>query len=71
MNKDHLTEIFGNFGVIKYVDLPNERGRNWLHKGMAYIEFEKADEAADAVKHMDKGNKHPGFFYSKPKRFVV
>ena len=48
-------EIFGYFGVVKSVDLPNERNRPWMHRGNAYIEFEKPEECAEAVKKMDRG----------------
>lgn len=57
VNKDHLNEIFAVYGTVKAVEFPNERGAlNHLHRGFAYIEFSTADEAENAMKHMDGGN---------------
>lgn len=56
VNKEHLNEIFSVYGTIKAVELPNERNAlNHLHRGFAYIEFATADEAENAMKHMDGG----------------
>ena len=49
-------EIFSVYGTVKAVDLPSERGTlSHLHRGFAYIEFSTADEAENAMKHMDGG----------------
>lgn len=56
VNKEHINEIFSVYGTIKAVEFPNERaGLSHLHRGFAYIEFSTADEAENAMKHMDGG----------------
>lgn len=56
VNKDHIQEIFSVYGSIKAIELPNERaGLSHLHRGFAYIEFSTAEEAENAMKHMDGG----------------
>lgn len=58
VNKEHLSEIFSVYGTVKAVELPSERaGLSHLHRGFAYIEFSTADEAENAMKHMDGGKK--------------
>lgn len=37
------------------IDMPVDRLRPYLSKGYAYVEFENADEAEKALKHMDGG----------------
>lgn len=42
VTREHLSEIFGTFGAVKYVDLPLDTvGSQQFNKGYAYIEFEK------------------------------
>ena len=53
--KDHVMEIFASYGVVKNVDMPTERFQPHLSRGYAYVEFSNADEAEDAMKHMDGG----------------
>lgn len=48
-------EIFSTYGVIKMVDFPPDRLHPQSGKGFAYVEFETADEAENAMKHMDGG----------------
>lgn len=47
-------EIFSTYGNIKLVDFPIDKIHN-NNKGFAYVEFETADEAENAMKHMDGG----------------
>lgn len=37
------------------IDMPVDRCHPHLNKGYAYVEFEAADEADKALKHMDGG----------------
>ena len=55
VSKDHLMEIFSLYGAVKNVEMPPDRGHSHLHRGFAYIEFATADEAENAMKHMDGG----------------
>jgi len=55
VNKDHINEIFCNYGVIKSVELPNDFVHPFLSRGFAYVEFEKPEEAEKAIKYMDGG----------------
>ncbi len=55
MLKEHVNEIFSFFGTVKYVDLPSDRGRNWINLGNAYVEYEKPEEAEEAMKKMNGG----------------
>lgn len=55
VTKDHVLEIFGNYGNITYIDVPNDKSKPWIPNGMAYVEFEKIEEADDAIKKMDGG----------------
>ena len=55
VNKDHLTEIFSMYGSIKSIDMPVDRFHSHISKGMAYIEYDKHEEAEKAKKHMDGG----------------
>lgn len=49
-------EIFSCYGVVKNIDLPMDRVHSHLSRGFAYVEFENADDADKALKHMDGGN---------------
>lgn len=48
-------EIFSTYGKIKMIDMPVDRLNPHLSKGYAYVEFENADDAEKALKHMDGG----------------
>ena len=52
MNKEHLSEIFGNYGEIKLVDLLADHVHPYLSRGQAYIEYETTEQAEKAIEHM-------------------
>lgn len=54
INKDHLLEIFSVYGRVRTIDLPLDK-LNFLPRGLAYIEFENADDADQARRHMNGG----------------
>lgn len=55
MNKDHITEIFSVYGAIKNVEMATDRFHPEFSRGFAYVEYENADDAEKAIKHMDGG----------------
>lgn len=55
VTKEHVIEIFENFGKIKLIEFPFDRFHPTINRGMAYVEYHTADEAEKAVKHMDGG----------------
>lgn len=55
VTKDHVMEIFSNYGEIKTVDFPVGRYHNTLGRGYCYVEFMLSDHAENAMKHMDGG----------------
>jgi RNA-binding protein with serine-rich domain 1 len=56
INKKHLSEIFSTWGTVKNVQIAEREGREGvLKRGYAYIEFDRRNEAEEAVKHMDLG----------------
>lgn len=55
VTKDHLMEIFSVYGQIKLVDFAVDKQHPQHGRGFAYVEFETADEAENAMKHMDGG----------------
>lgn len=57
ITKEHIQEIFSDFGTIKEVDVPLDRF-NRLCKGFSYIEYSTPEEAENAMKHMDGGKCH-------------
>ena len=57
VNKDHISEIFSVYGTIKNVELLADRVHPEFSRGFAYVEYENADDAEKAIKHMD-GGKH-------------
>jgi len=57
ITKEHIQEIFSDFGTIKEVDVPLDRF-NKLCKGFSYIEYSTPAEAENAMKHMDGGKCH-------------
>lgn len=48
-------EIFSAYGQIKMVDFAMDKLHPNQGRGFAYVEFETADEAENAMKHMDGG----------------
>lgn len=56
-SKEHIQEIFATYGKIKMIDMPMNRVHPHLSKGYAYVEYETADEAEKALKHMDGGKR--------------
>lgn len=55
VKKDHVHEIFSSFGKVISAELPMDRVHRHLHRGFAYVEFEKAEDAEKAMKYMDGG----------------
>ncbi|KAK3854034.1 hypothetical protein Pcinc_039459 [Petrolisthes cinctipes] len=57
VNKDHMLEIFSVYGTVKSVDLPmyDIRVNSSLNRGYGYVDFEKPEDAENAMKHMDGG----------------
>ena len=49
-------EIFGNFGSIIYCDFPMDKQKVWINSSLAYVEFDKLEEADDCVSKMNGGN---------------
>ena len=58
MTKDHVMEIFGNFGNVIFCDFPMDKQKSWINTSMAYVEFEKLEEADECVKKMNGGMSH-------------
>lgn len=48
-------EIFSAYGQIKMVDFAMDKLHPNQGRGFAYVEFDTADEAENAMKHMDGG----------------
>lgn len=63
VTKEHITEIFASYGAIKNVDFQSDRYHNHC-RGFVYIDFETAEEAENAMKHMDGGKVLSGNFQS-------
>ena len=57
VTKDHVVEIFGNFGSISHCEFPMDKDKNWMNSGRAYVEYEKVEEADEAIKKMDGGKR--------------
>lgn len=55
VTKEHVTEIFSIYGIVKSVEMPTDRTQTHLSRGFAYVEYEKAEDAESAMKHMDGG----------------
>lgn len=55
MTKDHIIEIFSNYGEVKGVDFPTDRFHPYNGRGFCYVEFANSDDAENAMKHMDGG----------------
>ena len=55
VTKDHVMEIFGNFGNVIFCDFPMDKQKSWINTSMAYVEFEKHEEADECVKKMNGG----------------
>lgn len=50
----HLHEIFGHYGEIKSVDLEIDKNVG-LSKGFAHVRFQSAEDADEAMLHLDGG----------------
>lgn len=48
-------EIFGIYGTIKNVEFPKDHVHPHLGRLYCYVEYMTADEAENAMKHMDGG----------------
>lgn len=55
VNREHLIEIFSNFGEVAKVELPMERNYGSISRGYCYISYKTQEEAENAMKHMDGG----------------
>uniref|UniRef100_T1GMK1 RRM domain-containing protein n=1 Tax=Megaselia scalaris TaxID=36166 RepID=T1GMK1_MEGSC len=55
VTKEHVIEIFENFGKIKLIEFPFDRFHPTINRGIAYVEYHTAEEAEKAMKHMDGG----------------
>lgn len=55
VTKDHIMEIFGVYGEIRNVEYPMDRMHPATGKGFCYIEYINAEDAENAMKHMDGG----------------
>ena len=56
VNRNHLYEIFENYGVVKSVELAEKQGKEGkLKRGYAYVEMVHRGEAASAKSSMDGG----------------
>jgi len=51
---DHLYEIFGRYGKIRFLDMPPDRDTNG-HCGVAYITYEEISDAENALECMNGG----------------
>lgn len=54
VTKEHIIEVFSAYGSIRSVDYQLDRFHQH-NRGFVYIEYETADEAENAMKHMDGG----------------
>lgn len=52
--KEHIEEIFSEFGTIKEVDVPLDKFDK-LCKGFSYIKYSTPEESDKAIKYMDGG----------------
>lgn len=48
-------EIFSVYGQVKNVELVSDRHHPEFSRGFAYVEFDNADDAEKAIKHLDGG----------------
>ncbi len=58
VTRDHVIEIFNNYGTVKNVDVSDARGGGGGGPGRgrtATVEFETHEMVEKAVKHMDEG----------------
>ncbi|KAL7676875.1 hypothetical protein ACOME3_003123 [Neoechinorhynchus agilis] len=53
INRDHLNEIFENYGKVKQIEMPPDRMHHHLNRGYAYVEFESPKEAQRACEYMN------------------
>lgn len=64
-------EIFSTYGQIKMVDFAMDKLHPNQGRGFAYVEFETADEAENAMKHMDGGKYKISKFFSLILKFLL
>ena len=57
VTREHIVEIFSVYGAVRGVDAPTDRGHPEFTRGFAYVEYENADDATKAIKHMDGGTR--------------
>ena len=50
------------YGPIKHVEMPADRIHN-VSRGLAYVEYDTAESAEKAIKHMDGGYYMHFIFY--------
>ena len=55
VTREHIQEIFSTYGQIKSIDFMIDKLHPNHGRGFAYVEYETADEAENAMKHMDGG----------------
>ena len=55
VTKEHIREIFATYGVIKSVEMPNNRLHPANSIGYAYVEYAKAEDAERAINNLDGG----------------
>lgn len=56
VNRNHLYEIFENYGEVKTVSLAEKEGKfGVVKKGFAFVEMERGSAAQDAKECMDRG----------------
>ena len=55
VRKEHLHEIFSNFGRVLTVEVPANSVHPEFPKGYAYVEFAEKSDAESAVREMDGG----------------
>ena len=56
VNRNHLYEIFENYGDIKSVEIAERQGKEGkLKRGHAYVEMVHRDDASNAKRAMDGG----------------
>ena len=72
VTKDHVMEIFGNFGNVIYCDLPMDKQKSWINTSLAYVEYEKLEEADECVKKMNGGKCfYPTYHFTKTAEFLI
>ena len=65
MTKDHVFEIFSNFGNITDCHFQTDKNKAWLSSGNAYVEYEKPEEVDECIKKMNGGKLKVGILDTK------